>query len=48
MFELNRADVSDRQTMSGRVVEPLNVVEHIGLSLNPRPIILARYSFGLQ
>ena len=31
-----------------RIVEALNVIEHIGLSLVPRPVGLARRSFGLQ
>ncbi len=45
-FELNRADVTDRRVAPDSVVEPLDVIEHIGPRFVTRPIDLAPDAFG--
>src|SRR4051795_11330299 len=45
---LDGADVSDRRMTPGHVVEPLDVVEHVGSCLIPGGISFALDAFGLQ
>lgn len=47
-FELNRTDVADRRMASGRVVESLDVIEHICSGLVPGAIGFALGSLSLQ
>src|SRR3977135_1439299 len=47
-FELNRAEISDRRMTPDRIVEPLDIVEHIRPGLVSGVIDFARGALGLQ
>jgi hypothetical protein len=47
-LELYRTDVAERRMPARRVVEPLDVVEHIGPRLLSRPVHLPGRALGLQ
>lgn len=47
-LELYRAGVAERRVTTRRVVEPLDVVEHIGAGLFPGPVHLSGCALGLQ
>ena len=48
LLELDRTDVPKRRVSARRVVEPLDVVEHICLDVVPCPVDLARDSLRLH
>src|SRR6266702_3987550 len=48
LAQLVRTVASDRRVSAFWIVEALDVVEHVGLGLIPRPVHLARCSLGLQ
>jgi hypothetical protein len=48
LLELYRTDVSERRVPARRVVEPLDVVEHVCPRLFTRPVHLSRRALGLQ
>ena len=47
-LELYRTDVAERRVTTGWVVEPLDVVEHVGASLFPGPVHLSGRALSLQ
>lgn len=48
LFELYWTDIADCRVAPSRVVEPLDVVEHIGPRFFARPVDLARDALGLH
>jgi hypothetical protein len=48
LLELDWTDIPERRVSARRVVEPLDVVEHIGLDVITRSVDLARDPFGLH
>jgi hypothetical protein len=47
-LEPYRTDVAERRMTTRRVVEPLDVVEHIGAGLFPGPVHLSGRALSLQ
>ena len=47
-LELYRTDVAQRRMAPGRVVEPLDVIEHISAGLFPGPVHLSSRALSLQ
>lgn len=48
LLELDRTDIAQRRVSARRVVEPLDVVEHIRLDVITRSVDPARNPFGLH
>jgi hypothetical protein len=47
-FELNRAEVADGRAPAEGIVEPLNVVEHVGSGVVACPVDFSSDPFGLE
>lgn len=47
-LELYRTDVAERRVTTRRVVEPLDVIEHISAGLFPGPVHLSSRALSLQ
>jgi 4-oxalocrotonate tautomerase len=48
VLELHRTHVADRRVSTNRIVEPLDVIEHVRLPLIPRVVLLSVHALRLQ
>jgi hypothetical protein len=48
LFELHGTEIAQCGVPSPRIVEALDIVEHVGLGLIPRSLDLAGYPLGLE